>query len=137
MAGTFTAVGLIFFGVVVALVFFSKKSRPRDIESYESFMQFPTSQLSSGSVTPFDDGRLPASPGISAHDLETRDPINPKPSSQVYSEYSSCVPQGLAPDQERGSDAKIPPSNTVYKRPNVKRDSYQSSIDSFYGASGT
>ncbi|KAG6903454.1 hypothetical protein C0995_005477 [Termitomyces sp. Mi166 len=138
VAGTFTAVSLIIVGAVVAFaIFLRRRSQTRDTESYEGFTaQSPMDQLASGKVTPHDAGGFPASPGLSVNDLATQDPINPHASSQAYSEYAAYVPQGLAPIQERGSEPSTSLSNSTFKRPSVKRSSYQPSIDSFYGAPG-
>ncbi|KAG5732041.1 hypothetical protein E4T56_gene18755 [Termitomyces sp. T112] len=134
VAGTFTAVGLVIIGVAVVLAFFLRR-RSRDSESYKSFaVQSPMGQLASGKVTPLEVGRLSASPD----DLATHDPINPHASNKAYPEHTPYYvpPQGFVSVQERESDQLLSPSNPAFKRPSIKRGSYQPSVDSFYGASG-
>ncbi|KAG6833942.1 hypothetical protein H0H87_007953 [Tephrocybe sp. NHM501043] len=140
VAGTFTVVSLVIIGAVVVFAFFlRRRSRngrnPGDNEYYENFAVQPEmGQFASGNATPSSAGRLPASPGLSASELSAHEPMDPQANDNTYLRPDYLPYTSLSPVYERGSDTLISSSPPVFKRPVVGRDSYQPSVDSFYGA---
>ncbi|KAF8076595.1 hypothetical protein FPV67DRAFT_1472019 [Lyophyllum atratum] len=139
VAGTFTVVGILGVGVIVVLLVLMRRRsdnrRHRDHEFYQTFAVQPEmAQSAAGSfITPSAGGHI-GSPAPSVAELSTRTPMDPYVGNLRSNFGSSYTTHSLAPVQERGYDASHPTTAPpVSSRQVVDRNSYQPSIDSFYG----
>ncbi|GLB33995.1 hypothetical protein LshimejAT787_0108790 [Lyophyllum shimeji] len=134
VAGTFIVAGLIGIGAIVALLVFfrrrAKHRRERDDEFYQSFAVEPEmARSASGSFVFPAAGGIPGSPATTITELAAHTPMNPH-----AGDYHSSNIHSLAPVQEHGSDpSHLSTTPPAFSRRVVGRDSYQPSIDSFYG----
>ncbi|KAF5387633.1 hypothetical protein D9615_000572 [Tricholomella constricta] len=145
VAGTFTVVGLVIVAAIIALFAFARRRSKNhrslgDNDFFENFAaESPMAQRVSRRALSPDTGGL-SSPGPSVAELSEHNPMDPHAANydQTYMPpyYDiSYASQGLTSVQEHGP---APPHSSltppVFRRPVVARNSYQPSIDSFYGA---
>ncbi|KAG5634161.1 hypothetical protein H0H81_003104 [Sphagnurus paluster] len=134
VAGTFTIVALVIIAILGLLFFLARRRwRIRKRNGDDFYEHFATgsevAQRESGASMSPDSRRLTTSSNFSIPDMATHTPMDPQVAGSDQS-YLPPVSQVPALIQKKSATATTSPS----KRPESTRDSYQASINSFYGA---